>query len=60
MNFKNNQIDKRLDALQDLKYKVQGLMISESEKSKAIDQFTTKIEEDMTSSMAFLVNQRNQ
>ena len=37
MNFKNNQIDKRLDALQDLKYKVQGLIICESEESKAID-----------------------
>ena len=41
-------IEKRLDVLQDLKYKVQELMISESEESKAIDEFTTKIEEDMT------------
>ena len=40
-------IEKRLDVLQDLKYKVQELMISESEESKAIDEFTTKIEEDM-------------
>ena len=40
-------IEKRLDVLQDLKYKVQKLMISESEESKAIDEFTTKIEEDM-------------
>ena len=41
-------IEKRLDLLQDLKYKVQELMISESEESKAIHEFTTKIEEDMT------------
>ena len=41
-------IEKRLDVLQDLKYKVQELMISESGESKAIDEFTTKIEEDMT------------
>ena len=40
-------IEKRLDVLQDLKYKVQELMISESEESKAIDEFTVKIEEDM-------------
>ena len=40
-------IEKRLDVLQDLKYKIQELMISESEESKAIDEFTTKIEEDM-------------
>ena len=40
-------IEKRLDVLQDLKYKVQELMISESEESKAIHEFTTKIEEDM-------------
>ena len=40
-------IEKRLDVLQDLKYKVQELMIGESEESKAIDEFTTKIEEDM-------------
>ena len=40
-------IEKRLDLLQDLKYKVQELMISESEESKAIHEFTTKIEEDM-------------
>ena len=40
-------IQKRLDALQDLKYKVQELMISESEESKKIDEFTAKIEEDM-------------
>ena len=33
--------------MQDLKYKVQELMISESEESKAIDEFTAKIEEDM-------------
>ena len=41
-------IEKRFDVLQDLKCKVQELMISESEESKAIDEFTTKIEEDMT------------
>ena len=40
-------IEKRLDVLQDLNYKVQKLMISESEESKATDEFTTKIEEDM-------------
>ena len=40
-------IEKRLDVLQDLKYKVQELMISESEESKATDEFTAKIEEDM-------------
>ena len=40
-------IEKRLDVLQDLKHKVQELMISESEESKATDEFTTKIEEDM-------------
>ena len=40
-------IEKRLDVLQDLKYKVQELMISESEESKAIDEFTAKIEGDM-------------
>ena len=40
-------IEKRLDVLQDLKHKVQELMISESEESKAKDEFTTKIEEDM-------------
>ena len=40
-------IEKRFDVLQDLKCKVQELMISESEESKAIDEFTTKIEEDM-------------
>ena len=40
-------IEKRLDVLQDLKYKVQKLMISESEESKATDEFTTKIEDDM-------------
>ena len=32
-------IEKRLDLLQDLKYKVQELMISESEESKAIHEF---------------------
>ena len=41
-------IEKRLDVLQDLKYKVQELMISESEESKEIDEFTMKIKEDMT------------
>ena len=40
-------IEKRLDVLQDLKYKVKELMISESEESKAIDEFTVKIEGDM-------------
>ena len=40
-------IEKRLDVLQDLKYKVKELMISESEESKAIDEFTAKIEGDM-------------
>ena len=40
-------IEKRLDVLQDLKYKVQELMISESEESKAMDEFTAKIEGDM-------------
>ena len=40
-------IEKRLDELQDLKHKVQELMISESEESKAIDEFTANIEEDM-------------
>ena len=39
-------IGKRLDILQDSKYKVQELMISESEESKAIDEFTAKIERD--------------
>ena len=33
--------------MKDLKYKVQELMISESEESKAIYEFTAKIEEDM-------------
>ena len=40
-------IEKRLDVLQDLKYKVKELMIGESEESKAIDEFTAKIEGDM-------------
>ena len=40
-------IEKRLDVLQDLKYKVQELLISESKESKAIDEFTVKIEEAM-------------
>ena len=40
-------IEKRLDVLQDLKYKVKELMISESEESKVIDEFTAKIEGDM-------------
>ena len=33
--------------MKDLKYKVQELMFSESEESKAIYEFTAKIEEDM-------------
>ena len=41
------KIEKRLDVLQDLKYKVKELMISEGEVSKAIDEFTAKIQEDM-------------
>ena len=40
-------IEKRLDALQDLKYKVQELMTSDSEEPKAIDEFTAKIEGDI-------------
>ena len=40
-------IEKRLDILQDLKYKVQELMINEREDSKAIDEFTAKIEGGM-------------
>ena len=40
-------IEKRLDVLQDLKYKVQELMTSESEEPKAIDEFTAKIEGDI-------------
>ena len=40
-------IEKRLDVSQDLKYKVQERMISENEESKAIDEFTVKIEGDM-------------
>ena len=41
------KIEKRLDVLQDLKYKVKELMISEGKVSKAIDEFTAKIQEDM-------------
>ena len=40
-------IEKRLDVLQDLKYKVQELMTSESEEPKATDEFTAKIEGDI-------------
>ena len=40
-------IEKRSDRLQDLKYKVQELMISESEESNVIDEFTAEIEGDM-------------
>ena len=40
-------IEKRLDVLQDLKYKVRELMISESGESKTKDEFTAKIEGDI-------------
>ena len=43
----NVRIEKRLDVLQDLKYKVQELMTSDSEEPKAIDEFTAKIEGDI-------------
>ena len=43
-------IEKRLDVQQNLKYKVQELMISESEESKAIDEFTVKIMGDLARS----------
>ena len=52
-------IEKRLDILQDLKYKVQELMINEREDSKAIDEFTAKIEEGMVSELEKSVKQLN-